>query len=58
MAYYESFLDKLLQIISHGDDQSIRRIISVIRSGASHRQIRDVLDQISITPGPSGGQSY
>jgi hypothetical protein len=35
----------LLNIISHGEDKDVSRMISVIRSGASHRQIFDFIKQ-------------
>jgi hypothetical protein len=32
-------------MISHGEDKDVSRIFSVIRSGASHRQIFDFIKQ-------------
>jgi hypothetical protein len=46
LAYYNSFLNKLLGLISHGEEESVARVITVIRSGASIEQILDVIDQI------------
>lgn len=45
MAYYHSFLNKLLSLISNGESDSVARVISVIRSGASQSQILEVIDQ-------------
>lgn len=47
MTYYHSFLSKLLDLISRGEEEEVSRIVSVIRSGASHRQILDIIDQFS-----------
>ncbi|KAJ5743363.1 hypothetical protein N7533_010465 [Penicillium manginii] len=43
--HYNSLLIQLLNIISHGEDEDMSRMISVIRSGASHRQIFDFIKQ-------------
>lgn len=34
-------------LISRGEEEEVSRIVSVIRSGASHRQILDIIDQFS-----------
>ncbi|KAJ6141637.1 hypothetical protein N7470_010027 [Penicillium chermesinum] len=57
IAYYHAFLNKLLNVISKGDDESIARVISVIRSGASYTEILDVIDQVSENNGLSNGDS-
>lgn len=44
-AYYHFFLSKLLELISHGEEEEVSRIVSVIRSGASHRQILDIIER-------------
>ncbi|KAJ5414969.1 hypothetical protein N7509_000067 [Penicillium cosmopolitanum] len=43
--HYNFLLIQLLNIISHGEDEDVSRMISVIRSGASHRQIFDFIKQ-------------
>ncbi|KAJ5717994.1 hypothetical protein N7488_003640 [Penicillium malachiteum] len=47
MIYYNSLLQKLLDLIAHGDEASVARVISTIRSGASHDQILEIIDQFS-----------
>ncbi|KAJ5976495.1 hypothetical protein N7481_010202 [Penicillium waksmanii] len=42
---HHSLLIQLLRMISHGEDKDVSRIFSVIRSGASHRQIFDFIKQ-------------
>ncbi|KAJ5724939.1 hypothetical protein N7493_006667 [Penicillium malachiteum] len=56
MIYYNSLLQKLLDLIAHGDEASVARVISTIRSGASHDQILDIIDQFS-NPGRTNGAS-
>lgn len=57
MRDYQSFLNKLLDLISTGDEESVSRVISVIRSGASHIQILDTIDQQSGTSSGSEGRN-
>ncbi|KAJ6008018.1 hypothetical protein N7540_011994 [Penicillium herquei] len=60
MIYYNSLLQKLLDLIAHGDEASVARVISTIRSGASHDQILELIDQFSnsgSTNGSSNGTS-
>lgn len=57
MAYYHSFLHKLLELISNGQEEEVSRIISVIRSGASHRQILDMIEQLSESSSRPGRES-
>ncbi|KAJ5160744.1 uncharacterized protein N7482_007748 [Penicillium canariense] len=47
LAYYRSYTDKLLGFISHSDPETLTRLISVIRSGASDAQILDTIDRLS-----------
>ncbi|OQE25339.1 hypothetical protein PENSTE_c006G06417 [Penicillium steckii] len=45
--FYSSFLSKLLAVIGHADETSVTRVISVVRSGASHDQILQLVEEIS-----------
>jgi hypothetical protein len=45
--HYNFFLEQLLGLISRGEEESVSRVISVIRSGGSHRQILDIIEQQS-----------
>ncbi|KAJ5234313.1 uncharacterized protein N7469_003481 [Penicillium citrinum] len=45
--YYSSFLIKLLAVIGHADESSVTRVISAVRSGASHDQILQLVEEIS-----------
>ncbi|KAJ5585437.1 uncharacterized protein N7459_005237 [Penicillium hispanicum] len=46
VAYYHSFLNNLLDLISHGDEEEVSRIIALIRSGASESQILELVDRL------------
>jgi hypothetical protein len=45
--HYNFFLDQLLGLISRGEEEAVSRVISVIRSGGSHREILDIIEQQS-----------
>lgn len=47
LRHYNFFLEQLLGLISSSDEESVWRVISVIRSGGSHRQILDIIEQQS-----------
>ena len=51
MMYYNSLLEKLLNVISHGEEESVTHVISTIRSGASHDQILETIDQLTENAG-------
>ncbi|KAJ5179896.1 hypothetical protein N7492_003106 [Penicillium capsulatum] len=57
MAYYHSFLSKLLDLISNEEEEVVARVVSVIQSGASHRQILDMIEQSSGNDSPAGCES-
>ncbi|KAJ5815445.1 hypothetical protein N7474_007222 [Penicillium riverlandense] len=45
--YYRGFLERLLDLVTHGDEQAVSRMISVIRSGASHDAILVTLAELT-----------
>jgi hypothetical protein len=45
--YYTNFLQQLLGLVRHGDQETVSRMISVIRSGASQEEILKTLSEIS-----------
>lgn len=47
LQHYNFLLEQLLDVISRGQEESVSRVISVIRSGGSHRQILDIIKQQS-----------
>ncbi|PWY92903.1 hypothetical protein BO70DRAFT_392276 [Aspergillus heteromorphus CBS 117.55] len=57
IAYYRSFLDQLLGIVRHGDQESVNRMVTAIRSHASDEEILALLTQISGVSGPAEEES-
>ncbi|KAJ5721084.1 uncharacterized protein N7483_009018 [Penicillium malachiteum] len=55
--YFNSLLQKLLDLIAHGDEASVARVISTIRSGASHDQILEMIDQFSNSGSTNGASN-
>ncbi|KAJ5123548.1 hypothetical protein N7448_009645 [Penicillium atrosanguineum] len=51
LQHYNFLLEQLLGLISSGEDESVSRVLSVIRSGGSHRQILDMIEQQSESEG-------
>ncbi|GFF66633.1 hypothetical protein IFM62136_06693 [Aspergillus lentulus] len=49
--YYTNFLQQLLGLVRHGDQETVSRMISVIRSGASQEEILKTLSEISNNTG-------
>lgn len=48
LQYYSSFLKRLLEFIAtEEEEESISRVVSVIRSGASYNEIQSAIDQLS-----------
>ncbi|GIJ99009.1 hypothetical protein Aspvir_001133 [Aspergillus viridinutans] len=45
--YYTNFLEQLLGLVRHGDQATVSRMVSVIRSGASQEEILKTLSEIS-----------
>ncbi|KAJ6113823.1 hypothetical protein N7523_007140 [Penicillium sp. IBT 18751x] len=54
LRHYNLLLEQLLGLISSGEEESVSRVISVIRSGGSHRQILDIIEQQSESKSPAG----
>ncbi|KAJ5533242.1 hypothetical protein N7494_009794 [Penicillium frequentans] len=47
ITHYRSLVNRLLGFIATRDEEAVARIISTIRSGATHDQILDEIDQLS-----------
>lgn len=47
LQYLSSFFKELLEFLANGEEESISRVISVIRSGASYTEIQSAIDQLS-----------
>ncbi|KAJ5674261.1 hypothetical protein N7462_009700 [Penicillium macrosclerotiorum] len=45
-AYYQSFLNRLLDLIARGEQASVDRVIARIRAGDSEHQILALIDQV------------
>ncbi|KAJ6086089.1 hypothetical protein N7486_010370 [Penicillium sp. IBT 16267x] len=50
-------VNKLLGFIATRDDESVARVISTIRSGASHDQILEEIDELSAGSGLANGST-
>jgi len=57
ITHYRSLVNKLLGFIATRDEESVARIISTIRSGASHDQILEEIDQLSAGSGLANGNT-
>ncbi|KNG88367.1 hypothetical protein ANOM_003339 [Aspergillus nomiae NRRL 13137] len=44
--YYRSFLEQLLDLVCNEDQETVARLVSIIRSGASQREILAVISQM------------
>ncbi|KAB8074533.1 hypothetical protein BDV29DRAFT_156535 [Aspergillus leporis] len=44
--YYRSFLEQLLNLLCNEDQETVARLVSIIRSGASHQDILAVISQV------------
>lgn len=45
--YFSSLLKKLFSFIAHGEKESVSRVVSTIRSGASYDEIIEAIDHES-----------
>lgn len=45
-AYYKNFLEQLLDLVRNNDQADVSRMVSVIRSGASHEEILDAISVV------------
>ncbi|PKY02960.1 hypothetical protein P168DRAFT_319505 [Aspergillus campestris IBT 28561] len=52
LEYYRVFLEQLLSLVCHGDQATVARMVSIIRSGASQQEIFAALSQESGGAGP------
>ncbi|OQD67412.1 hypothetical protein PENDEC_c037G02182 [Penicillium decumbens] len=55
LQHYNLLLGQLLGVISRSEEESVSRVISAIRSGASHRQILDLIEQLPNSQAESSG---
>ncbi|KAB8268035.1 hypothetical protein BDV30DRAFT_231039 [Aspergillus minisclerotigenes] len=44
--YYRSFLEQLLDLVCNRDQETVARLVSIIRSGASQREILAVISEM------------
>ncbi|KAB8263795.1 hypothetical protein BDV32DRAFT_146097 [Aspergillus pseudonomiae] len=44
--YYRNFLEQLLDLVCNEDQETVARLVSIIRSGASQREILAVISQM------------
>ncbi|KAE8146321.1 hypothetical protein BDV25DRAFT_143822 [Aspergillus avenaceus] len=44
--YYKIFLEQLLDLVCNEDQETVARLVSVIRSGASHQDILAAISQV------------
>ncbi|PLN74720.1 hypothetical protein BDW42DRAFT_54317 [Aspergillus taichungensis] len=52
LEYYRVFLEQLLNLVCHGDQATVARMVSIIRSGASQQEIFAALSRESGGAGP------
>ncbi|PLB39729.1 uncharacterized protein BDW47DRAFT_124403 [Aspergillus candidus] len=52
LEYYRVFLEQLLSLVCHGDQATVARMVSLIRSGASQQEIFAALSQETGVAGP------
>ncbi|RAL05104.1 uncharacterized protein BO80DRAFT_177066 [Aspergillus ibericus CBS 121593] len=45
LVYYRSFLEQLLGFVRNGDQEVVNRMVSIIRSDASHQEILTALSE-------------
>ncbi|PWY67274.1 hypothetical protein BO94DRAFT_570080 [Aspergillus sclerotioniger CBS 115572] len=45
LVYYRSFLEQLLGLVRNGDQETVNRMVSIIRADASHQEILTVLSE-------------
>jgi Mg2+/Co2+ transporter CorC len=50
--YYQTFLSRLLAVVSHGQPEVVDRLIEIIRSGASQQQIFEALSELGADNNP------
>ncbi|KAL4786761.1 hypothetical protein BJX76DRAFT_70274 [Aspergillus varians] len=55
--YYQTFLGRLLTLVSHGQPEAVNRLIEFIRSGASQQQIFEALSELGADDGSSGSEN-
>ncbi|KAJ5745684.1 hypothetical protein N7520_010866 [Penicillium odoratum] len=51
LSHYRSLVKKLLDFIATGDEDAMASVISLIRTGASHDQILEEIDRLSVGSG-------
>ncbi|KAJ5653637.1 hypothetical protein N7490_000640 [Penicillium lividum] len=57
LSHYRSLVKKLLDFIATGDEEAMASVISLIRTGASHDQILEEIDRLSVGSGLANGET-
>ncbi|KAJ5929262.1 hypothetical protein N7454_007110 [Penicillium verhagenii] len=57
IAHYRALVNKLLSFIATGDEEAVARVISTIRTGASHDQIIEEIDLLTTGLGLANGDT-
>ena len=58
LEYYRAFLDQLLGVVRDGNPATVERVLSVIRSGASHQEIFAAMSQVLQVNGQPNGEGH
>ncbi|KAF7714523.1 Uncharacterized protein PECH_008412 [Penicillium ucsense] len=56
LEYYRSNTDRLLEFLSRSDDESLNRLVTTVRSGASHDVVFTAIEQSFTNGGMQGPQ--
>lgn len=57
LAYYRLFIDQLLGAVREGDRESVERIVSAIRAGASQEEVMAIVSHIARPNGATHSES-
>lgn len=58
LEYYRAFLDQLLGVVRDGNQATVERVLSVIRSGASHQEIFAAMSEVLEINGQPNGEGH
>ena len=58
LEYYRAFLDQLLGVVRDGNPATVERVLSVIRSGASHQEISAAMSEALEVNGQPNGEGH
>ncbi|KAA8649959.1 hypothetical protein EYZ11_000978 [Aspergillus tanneri] len=56
--YYKNFLDQLLSLVCNRDQATVSRMVSIIRSGASHLEILAAMSQMQVENNHTGQDGH